>query len=146
MEPINIDNYKMCFITKIGHKIDLFLAMYRQYGFKLAILTSYKMISIQLFKFMYKRFAWYRKRFKSKLGVTDSWTIQLFDMFIMDDEFDIQKAISMIPEEEMDKWKEQTAEIIEKEIKVNNITDENQIENLYKTFGLEYHKNTENEL
>lgn len=139
MKQIDFNNYKPCFITRFGYKIDAALAIYRYGGIKETILFTYRMTKIKLFSFMYKHCKWYRRKIQSRFTADKLWMFLIFDMFMQKKTFDIKEVLKVMPEEEKERWKEQAIKSINEQIEKFNITDEEQIAKMYEMFGLEYH-------
>lgn len=144
MKEFNIQTFKPCIITRIGNNIDMIRIIYLKYGFKQGTLMAYNLAKISLHRFMYKHFSFIRKRFQQQFKPEDQWMFIAFDMLMRNKPFEVQDIISIMPEEKRAEWYKTAAESISKILKEENITDEEQIKRLYKSFGLEY--NTENEL
>ena len=144
MKEFNIETFKPCIITRIGNDIDMIRIIYHKYGFKQGTLTTYRLAKISLYRFIYKHSSFIRKRFQQQFKPEDQWMFVAFDMLMRNKPFEVQDILAIMPEEKRAEWNKTAIESIRKILKEENITDEEQIKRLYKSFGLEY--NTENEL
>lgn len=139
MEQIDFNNYKPCFITRFGYKIDMIRAIYRRFGIKESIMMCFAMIRLNIHKFRYKHCSKYRNKINSGL---DSVGLMILNMFLWNNNgtFDIKEILNNLSEEERAKWREQAIKSINEQIEKFNITDEEQIAKMYEMFGLDYNK------
>lgn len=140
MKEFNIETFKPCIITRIGNYIDMIRIIYHKYGFKQGIMMVYNLVKINLYIFMYKRCSFIRKRFQQQFKPKDQWMFVAFDMLMRNEQFEVQDILAVMPEEKRAEWNETAKQSIKKVIEDENITDEEQIKQLHKSFGLEYNK------
>lgn len=142
-KPIDLENYKPSVITRIGYKIDMAKAIYKQFGIKEGIAFIYRMTKINLFKFVYRHCKWYRNKVHNSIKVNSNnaiWIIMLNMFYNRDKTFNVKDVVNAMSDEDKEKWKEQALKGINKTIELNKVTDEEQLVSLYEMYGLDYNE------
>lgn len=134
-KPLDLNNYKPCFITRFGHHIDMALAMYRQYGFKESVRMNIGLVKFKIHKFRYKHCKRYRAKVNAKLDATG---IAIIDMFVNNKGFTPKHIIDTMSDERKAEWRETAIKNINKIIEEHNVTDEDKIKELYNQWGIDY--------
>lgn len=142
-KSIDLENYKPSIITRIGYKIDMAKAIYKQFGIKEGIAFIYRMTKINLFKFMYRHCKWYRNKIHNSIKADSNkaiW-IMLLNMFTYNSKpIDFKEIVNAMVDEDKEKWKQEALKGINKTIELNKVTDEEQIVRLYEMYGLDYNE------